>query len=97
MKPLILIDEAEQDVADAYGWYAGQRPALGDDYLTAIRVAVDRVRTEPRVHPCVHGEVRRMLVKRFPYSILYREEPERVVVVAVFHAKRDPSIWKTRA
>jgi toxin ParE1/3/4 len=92
MKPLILIDEAEQDIADAYAWYEQQRPGLGDDYLAAIRAATKLVQAEPHVHPRVQGEIRRLLVKRFPYSILYREESERVVVVAVFHAKRDPDI-----
>jgi toxin ParE1/3/4 len=96
MKPLILIDEAEQDVADAYAWYEQQRPGLGDDCLAAIRAATQRVQAEPHVHPCVQGDIRRLLAKRFPYSILYREEPDRVVVIAVFHAKRDPNIWKKR-
>ncbi len=96
VKPLILIDEAEQDVADAYDWYEQQRPGLGDDCLAAIRAATERVQTQPHINPRVQGEIRRLLVKRFPYSILYRVESERVVVIAVFHAKRDPNIWKKR-
>ena len=65
--------------------------------MATIREATKRVQTEPHVHPRVQGEIRRLLVKRFPYSILYREESERVVVIALFHAKRDPTIWKKRA
>jgi plasmid stabilization system protein ParE len=97
VKPLILIDEAEQDVADAYAWYEEQRPGLGDDCLAAIRAATKRVQAEPHVHLRVQGEIQRLLVERFPYSVLYREESDRVVVIAVFHAKRDPNIWKKRA
>ena len=96
MKPLILIDETEQDVANAYAWYEERRPGLDDECLAAIRAATKRVQAEPHVHPRVQGEIRRLLVKRFPYSILYREESERVVIIAVFHAKRDPSIWQRR-
>ena len=76
MKPLILVEEAEQDVADAYDWYEQQRPGLGGDCLKDIRAATARVQTEPHVHPRVLGKIRRLLVKRFPYSILNCEETD---------------------
>ncbi len=96
MRPLILIEEAEIDVAEAHAWYESQREGLGDEYLVEVRAAIARVQAEPHVHPRVEGEIRRLLVKRFPYSILYRDEPARVVVIAVFHAKCDPSKWRRR-
>jgi plasmid stabilization system protein ParE len=41
--------------------------------------------------------VRCALVRRFPYAVYYRVEPERIVVIAVFHTKRDPGVWQSRA
>ena len=43
--------------------------------------------------PCVHGEVRRAVVSRFPYAVFYRVDPKRVVVLAVLHMARDPKLW----
>lgn len=96
MKPLVIIEEAELDVAGAHDWYEQQRPGLGDKCLAELRAAIGRVRAEPHVHPHIEGGVQRLLVRRFPYVILYRDEPERAVVIAVFHAKRDPIVWRER-
>jgi toxin ParE1/3/4 len=45
----------------------------------------------------VYKDVRKAVVNRFPYVVLYREEPGALVVIAVFHAARDPNVWKSRA
>jgi plasmid stabilization system protein ParE len=44
----------------------------------------------------VRQDVRKAGVKRFPYSIYYRDEPTRIVVLAVFHGRRDPRVWQAR-
>jgi plasmid stabilization system protein ParE len=50
----------------------------------------------PETHAKVYQDVRRALVRRFPYSIYYRFRADRIVVLAVFHNKRDPKVWKAR-
>jgi plasmid stabilization system protein ParE len=50
----------------------------------------------PEAHAKVYHDVRRVLVRRFPYSIYYRFRADRIVVLAVFHNKRDPKVWKAR-
>ena len=47
-------------------------------------------------HPVVHRKTRMSVVRRFPYVILYRASDEGISVIAVFHAKRDPKIWRDR-
>jgi plasmid stabilization system protein ParE len=44
----------------------------------------------------VDGDVRRALVLHFPYCLYYRVKRDRVVVVAVFHAARNPTVWRRR-
>jgi hypothetical protein len=44
----------------------------------------------------LEGEVRRVLVRRFPYGVLYSEDAEGILVVAVMHLHRDPEYWKDR-
>jgi plasmid stabilization system protein ParE len=43
------------------------------------------------------GEIRCVRARRFPYSVFYRVEGDQIVVLAVFHARRDPIIWQVRA
>ena len=49
------------------------------------------------MHAAVFADVRKAVVARFPYTVFYRAEATRVQVLAVFHSRRDPSIWQGRA
>jgi toxin ParE1/3/4 len=55
-----------------------------------------RIQANPNQYPVVHRNVRRALVRRFPYGVFYVVEGQRIVVLAVFHGSRDPSQWKSR-
>ena len=62
-----------------------------------MQAAFDRISATPEIYATVYREVRKAQVRRFPYSVYYRLRPDRVVVLAVFHNKRNPNIWKSRA
>jgi plasmid stabilization system protein ParE len=62
-----------------------------------VQVVPDRVAGLPQLHAAVFGDVRKAVVKGFPYCVYYREEPAQVRVLAVFHTSRDPNIWQSRA
>jgi len=51
----------------------------------------------PRLHREVFGDIRRAVVRGFPYCVYYREEPALIRVISVFHTSRDPKIWQSRA
>jgi plasmid stabilization system protein ParE len=87
---------ASAEVDEAYLWYENQRQGLGEEFLFAVQNAVDSVLENPEMYPVVRRDTRRVLLNRFPYSLLYRLVHERVVVVACFHAKRDPQRWHSR-
>ncbi len=72
-------------------------PGSSSPFVTRIREALDRIAADPQLHAPVYLDIRKAVVPKFPYVILYREEPDEVVVVSVFHTSRDPSIWKSRA
>jgi len=95
-RQVIVRPEAAGDIEDAYSWYERARPGLGDEFLAAIRSQLDLVIEHPEQSPEIHRNTRRALVRRFPYSILYRVEPNAILLVAVFHAKRDPKTWRAR-
>lgn len=96
MTPLVVEPEAELDIADAYDWYEDQRAGLGERFLTAVRECLDRVQAHPLAYPVIEHGVRRALLRTFPYSVLYLTRPDLLIVVACFHGRRDPDVWKGR-
>ncbi len=93
MKKVRLLDPAEQEMLDAARYYESQAAGLGVDFLSKVQGAVRDVGEHPEMWPVIRFEIRRRLVHRFPYAILYRIGPEEVVVVAVAHLRRHPTYW----
>lgn len=63
---LIIAPEAEQDLAEGYLWYEGQRPGLGEDFLTSVDAVFQAIRRNPEMYAIVHGAYRRGLCGGFP-------------------------------
>lgn len=94
---LLIRPEAQADLDEAYHWYEQQREGLGSDFLLCVEEGLEKIRRSPESYPLVHKELRRMLIRRFPYGLFYLVEGERIVLVAAFHARRDPKQWQSRA
>jgi plasmid stabilization system protein ParE len=94
---LLLRPAAAADLDEAYLWYETQQDGLGDEFLAAVIRVLDLVAESPRLYPIVHRDTRRALVKRFPYSILYRLIGDNAVVVSFFQGSRDPKKWQERS
>lgn len=94
--PIRLLPEAKDEFDAAADWYEQQQAGLGVDFIARVREVLDRITANPQLHATVHGDVRKAVVKQFPYVVLYREDAGEVVVIAVFHTARDPSIWQSR-
>ncbi len=95
--PVRLLPEARVEFDEATDWYEQRRPGLGATFVARVHEVFDHIVANPRRHAVVYLDVRKTLVPKFPYVILYHEEPGEVVVISVFHTSRDPSIWKSRA
>jgi plasmid stabilization system protein ParE len=93
---LIVRPEAESELLDAIDWYEARSPGLGSELLRCIDACFQRVLRNPELYPVVHRGIRMAIVRRFPYLVLYRLGDESISVIAVFHAKRDPKIWRSR-
>lgn len=89
-------DEAADDVAEAYAWYQRQRVGLGEEFLTCVEAATQRLSRHPEACPKVYRDFRRAIVRRFPYSVFYEIVGQQIMVYAVFHAARDPRKWRQR-
>jgi toxin ParE1/3/4 len=96
-RDLIIRREAEAELAAAFGWYENQRKGLGVDLVLSVEATLDEIRRRPGSFPIVYGQVRRALLKRFPYGVYFVIGASETSVIAIFHARRNPAIWKQRA
>lgn len=88
--------EARDDVVQARDWYEKQSAGLGGEFVRALEAAVAVASRSPDAFPAVSGEFRRVLLRRFPYSLVYEFQGDTLVVLACFHHRRDPRTLSDR-
>jgi plasmid stabilization system protein ParE len=93
---LVVRPEAEVELCAAFDWYEGCASGLGSDFLLCVDAVFYAIQRSPQQYPRVHRIVRRALTRRFPYEVFFLEDDERIVVLSVFHAKRNPKSGKER-
>jgi len=95
-RELIIRPEAEAELGEAFEWYESRVQGLGAEFLLAIEATLASIARNPLQHPLVHMTVRRALLRRFPYEIFFVLGGHHIVILAVFHAKRNPKQWADR-
>jgi toxin ParE1/3/4 len=96
-RELIIRPEAQAELAEAFDWYERQRPGLGEELLAHVEAGLAQIRHVPKRNPIIYKQVRRLLIRRFPYSIFYSIDDDRITVLAILHGSRDPRRWQRRA
>ena len=97
MTPRVVFrPEARAEVREAREWYEAQSPGLGLEFARAVEAVVATISRTPAFYPAVEGATRRALLRRFPYQIIYEATAEEIVVIACFHHRRDPQVWRMR-
>ena len=94
---LIVRQEAEADIADAYRWYEAQRPGLGHDFLYAVESAFERIAEQHLRYAPIHRDTRRTFLRRFPYVVFHVLRDDNARVIAVLHQRRNPRLARRRA
>lgn len=94
--PVIFHELAESELNEASAYYARARPGLGDAFVTEVQHAVDALATSPLAGMAVEQDVRWWLLRRFPYSVLYRVRGDHIRILAIAHQKRRPFYWQGR-
>lgn len=92
---------ARDELAAAVEWYEEQRPGLGDELLDEVEASLQQISSAPLVNLAVPGcppdsPARRVLIRRFPYSVVYLLTDAEIHVIAFAHAKRRPGYWRNR-
>jgi plasmid stabilization system protein ParE len=96
MMPIDFLPEAEQEMIEAALYYQSLSSGLGDDYLDEVERSVRSIASSPQTWPILEGNLRRRLIKRFPFAVLYRIEQDKILIIAVAHLRKKPGYWKNR-
>jgi plasmid stabilization system protein ParE len=97
MTPRVVFRRAaKNEFEDAAVWYDEQRPGLGEEFIHEIDQAVTQAAATPQRYPIVFGDIRRTVARRFPFCVYFRVRGDALIVLAVFHGRRNPAIWRRR-
>ena len=88
--------EAEDEYLQAVSWYEDQREGLGREFIQAVESTLDFIEENPEMYPVIRGELRRALLRRFPFALLYRVREQDIIVAGVVHLRRNPTNWSRR-
>lgn len=95
-RSLRIRPQAELDVANAVRWYEEQRAGLGDEFAIELDSILRRAMRSPLQFPQIKNDIRRALLRRFPYAVYFRVGEETMDLIAGLHQHRDPGIWERR-
>lgn len=88
--------EAMEEYIASYVWYYERGSHLADAFEQEIERALRLVSESPERWPVYMGKYRRIMVRRFPFTVVYMKDDRGIFVVAVAHGHRRPGFWKMR-
>ena len=96
MRSVEFHPDAQNEFISAARFYERQTEGLGLDFIATVQRAYQRLSEFPLSGAPFGPRLRRLLVPKFPYGLLYRVEPERIYIIAVMHLHRRPRYWRAR-
>ena len=87
---------AREELNEAAAFYEARVPGLGSALLDDVEHAVETLRENPRIGVPVRRGFRKTILRRFPFSIIYVERGEELVIVAIAHQRKRPGYWRGR-
>src|SRR5258708_1404832 len=91
-----FLSPAEEEMVQASLFYDAASSGLGNDFLDDVQQAIDRLCEYPQVGEAVASGLRRMLLHRFPFCIIYSVEVDLILIIAIAHHGRRPGYWQFR-
>lgn len=93
---VLFVAEAAAEAIAARRCYDRQAPGLGTEFVRALDAAIAAITRSPHAFTPVDECCRRALLRRFPFSVVYRADETAILVIAVFHHRRQPRAWVER-
>lgn len=96
MIPYAFHPDAEVELDHAARYYESRSAGLGTGLAQEVERTIALIREFPESGRSAGSNRRRIRVARFPYTIVYRADPDRIVILAVAHQRRRPGYWRAR-
>ncbi len=93
---LVIHEAAEAEINEAADFYDSRSPGLGTAFIDEIERGIRSISEFPEATPLIRVRVRKKIVARFPYSLIYSVRPDVIRILAVAHHKRRPFYWHHR-
>jgi plasmid stabilization system protein ParE len=88
--------EAKAEFFAAIDYYEKREPGLGADFAIEVHSAIENILNFSNAWPIIEDDIRRCLIRRFPYCIIYAQDDAVILILAVMHLHREPDYWKNR-
>lgn len=91
-----LSNEAEVDFDSSYEYYFEESPTVADAFFQKLNFAFNIIKQNPYSFSIIHKNIRKYVIKKFPFVIYYTVNDPIIKVIAIFHTSRHPEIWNDR-
>ncbi|MHB1301625.1 MAG: type II toxin-antitoxin system RelE/ParE family toxin [Burkholderiales bacterium] len=96
MKRARFVDEAREEFLAEVRYYTERQSGLGAEFVAEVEAAVRRALVFPLMGSVSASNTRKIIVKRFPFFVVYRPESDGIVIFAIAHHSREPNYWHER-
>ena len=90
-------EDADLEMNEAAAYYDRESAPLGDAFLDAVAAGFKRIREHPQSGPELHGGARKLVLVKFPFTIIYLIAADHVRILAIAHQRKRPFYWESRA
>jgi len=90
-RELIILQEADSEIHEAYHWYENKLNGLGDKFLNALDICFNSIDRNPTSFKIIYKKQRQAIVKTFPFVILYEFDERKIIIYAIFNTNKDPA------
>ncbi len=87
---------AKAELLESTEWYNEQKNGLGLEFIAEVETALKTIVNKPTLFAKIYKEYRMVLTDRFPFEIFYSIESDNIIIHHIFHASRNPKIWKKK-
>ena len=96
MKPLRLVAAARAEFLHETRYYEATRAGTGRRFRESVAAIFERIAHHPQTGAPDEAGCRRLRVKGFPFSVVYREQADEIIVFAIRPDARKPGYWHRR-
>ncbi|MEA3353851.1 MAG: type II toxin-antitoxin system RelE/ParE family toxin [Campylobacterota bacterium] len=91
-----FLDAAISELNDTFRYYELQQTNLGHRFVAAVKESVELIEYYPKGWHCLSPNIRRCLVKNFPYGVIYQIKDDNIFILAISNLHRKPNYWENR-